>query len=178
MIPARTAMIRPFRPRKRGAWAMDDRGGTSRRSRCPRCSLYPFGARPPALRSRCGRMVYQYESTGVNTKSGVRRHKSAICVVDDRLGVACATVLGVAAHRRLTGRDDGRNPACRDLVDARNRLELERTAAGVPMRAKLSDRDVPRCQTAEHIHTTVRSIIRRQPSSRRGVVNRRRRNPA
>ena len=27
-------------------------------------------ARPPALRSRCGRMVYQYESTDVNTVSG------------------------------------------------------------------------------------------------------------
>jgi hypothetical protein len=37
-------------------------------------SLYStLEARPPALRARCGRLVYQYESTGVNTKSCHRK---------------------------------------------------------------------------------------------------------
>jgi len=32
--------------------------------------LSTLEARPPTLRARCGRLVYQYESTAVNTNSG------------------------------------------------------------------------------------------------------------
>jgi hypothetical protein len=48
-------------------------------------------------------MVYQYESTVVNTNSGRRRHKSAICLVDDSQGVAQATFVGAGEHQGSRG---------------------------------------------------------------------------
>lgn len=64
-----------------------------------RPSLDPIEARPPALRARCGRMVYQYESTVVNTISAHRNDKWAVCRTDDGVDVAQATCLGARKHR-------------------------------------------------------------------------------
>jgi hypothetical protein len=59
----------------------------------------PIEARPPALRSRCGRTVYQYESTSVNTHFVNECDNSHRCRADDTGAVAQATDLGALVSR-------------------------------------------------------------------------------